>query len=831
MDKLLSQIGKCMIDAAEGAGIFLSEVHGAVFPSFGFCDYVLLFLSKTPETVMAILDHLKEAKVPGQKFPAISSFYPLTGFEPLGLEQIKKSKITNVWISIRVNLQEGVSNRQFQNEIETMNDVPEELKKSKIYHLFGSSDCLVMPDVLFGDCIPLYFNREIFDPQNKVFFQKYICNMRSSIRIGNQNGGAMEPSLAESDEDIENRKKEKEAYIQSYAAEFKKLIEKLEKSADDYRIPIREVYGLQNVMKSFLDLIRSSHCFDLQEVIGKMFGALSKNININLETIEQLHEMGGKEKEKEESIADMWSALGLFRKYVGDYLSDMRRSDRSLIEGHTLVHQSIGSSTKLLLFYNRFVSEVAEKLVESEEDSKEQKYVFLVTSGGSDVTAAHDLFSHLDPTLEGKEDIIVLTIPEMSLYDIRGTMFRLLHECLHFCGERKREERYELVIDAVSAYSAMTFCRFIIKQMEDFLDESVYQNLTHMFPEETLKQVRETWESEIQKEAVKEEQRLKEHIKENFLKNMEMSQEDYYGRYLYEFIELVAVHEVFVPVVPINEKVREDSLFYSLYEAFLRLRISLSSKLTEILRQEPMEIPFSNAQFIENIDREKLDMQKQGKYVIEDQWFIDSFMEYYMGKRTEDRYLRLAETDKIGFSGLVETLKLMFKECYADCMAAIILGADITDIIMGIAYETWDIERAFPATDFEKLRRMVEMDVLYKKPELVEQDMKERIECWLENGYETRACQNENDRDMLFKRVIGNIGKEEHEAYACLLEPVEEYLRICIEKMQEELGKFQYEREIFRYAAFENEGDLQLFLKEMNCSWKKYAGDEKNAGA
>ena len=29
-----------------------------------------------------------------------------------------------------------------------------------------------------------------------------------------------------------------------------------------------------------------------------MFGALSKNININLETIEQLHEMGGKEKRK-----------------------------------------------------------------------------------------------------------------------------------------------------------------------------------------------------------------------------------------------------------------------------------------------------------------------------------------------------------------------------------------------------------------------------------------------------------------------------------------------------------------------------------------------------
>ncbi len=57
--------------------------------------------------------------------------------------------------------------------------------------------------------------------KTKYFFQKYICNMRSSIRIGNQNGGAMEPSLAESDEDIENRKKEKEAYIQSYAAEFK----------------------------------------------------------------------------------------------------------------------------------------------------------------------------------------------------------------------------------------------------------------------------------------------------------------------------------------------------------------------------------------------------------------------------------------------------------------------------------------------------------------------------------------------------------------------------------------------------------------------------------
>lgn len=818
--ELIELVGTCIMNAADKAEVQIKEIHGALFSSLGFCDYVLLFLCKNPKQVMSLLDCIKEEKVSGQAAPVISNFYPITGFEEAGLSNLENLQISDVEISVRINLQEGVSNRWFQQKLKDV--LPEEMKESKMFPLFGSSDCLWMPTVPFRDCIKLYYNAEIFSPDSE-FFQNYICHMHSSIRIKNFTELSESCMPHEDEDDLAAWHNIRKNELEAYRQQFTLLINKLENAASEYKIPIRIVYGIQNVMKMFLDLIRSSHCFDLEVVLGKMFAALNENVDYNLRIISALTGV-----DRENSIHNLWKALKLFREFVGSYLSDMQRSDRSFIEGHSLIHQSIGSSTKLLLFYNRIVNEVTEKLVEREEDNKNQTYTFLVTSGGTDVTEAYDLFAHLDPTEGGSSTVVVLSIPEMSLYDIRGTMFRLMHECLHFCGERRRKERYEYVMEALASYSSMFFCRLFMMDVKRSFESDICFNLQHMFDDDVLQEVKDKWEKEIQNKIIKEEKRLKEYICGSFKDNMEMASADYYSKYMYDFIVLVAEAAVFEVAIPEkNGNECYGGLSRELYESFLNLHLYSASISTEILRETPIKVPFSNAHFIENIVREKLEMCRNEEYCMNDQLFINACIQAYMGEAVKNPYFKLAEEDIVKFSGVLQTLKMLFKECYADCMAAIILNGNITDVVMSIVYETWDMERAFPDTHFEKLRRMVEKDILYGDRTALESGIQDKVECWKVNGYDSPACQKTGDKEKLCQRILGK-DDEEEEDYNLLLEPVKEYLRNCLDLFKENISDFEKEQRIFKYAAFEGENDLQQLLNEINNSWSQYSREKRS---
>ncbi|MDO4305397.1 MAG: hypothetical protein Q4C77_01070 [Eubacteriales bacterium] len=272
---LMEFIGSCIMNAADKAEVQMNEVHGALFPSLGFCDYLLLFLSKNPEQVMSLLDCLKEEKVPGQVTPVISNFYPITGFEQSGLNNLGNLQINNVEISVRINLQEGVSNRWFQKKLEQA--LPVEMKESSMFPLFGNTDCLWMPNVPFRDCIKLYYGEGIFSPDSP-FFKKYICHMHSAIRINNFRKPCEEEPEDVDDEELTAWHAERTKSLEIYKQQFTILINRLEKAAEEYKVPIRTVYGIQNVMKMFLNLIRSSHCFDLEFILGRMFSALDKNI-------------------------------------------------------------------------------------------------------------------------------------------------------------------------------------------------------------------------------------------------------------------------------------------------------------------------------------------------------------------------------------------------------------------------------------------------------------------------------------------------------------------------------------------------------------------------
>ena len=77
------------------------------------------------------------------------------------------------------------------------------------------------------------------------------------------------------------------------------------------------------------------------------------------------------------------------------------------------------------------------------------------------MTLAYDLFAYLDPADKEDQSLIIIKITEMSLYDVKGTMFRLLHECMHVCGERKRKIRLEALLECYAIASADMFCKYM----------------------------------------------------------------------------------------------------------------------------------------------------------------------------------------------------------------------------------------------------------------------------------------------------------------------------------------------------------------------------------
>src|SRR5699024_379483 len=140
-------------------------------------------------------------------------------------------------------------------------------------------------------------------------------------------------------------------------------------------------------------------------------------------------------------------AVKLFKENIGDFTADLMRSDCAFIEGNTLSHPAIGSATKLLVASTELLNRL------TMEYKEEDRIRFIVISGGCDKTESVDLFSFASPDeIENIKKLIIISIPEMSLYDVQGTLFRILHECMHFVGDRCRKERYNYIIRALSAY-------------------------------------------------------------------------------------------------------------------------------------------------------------------------------------------------------------------------------------------------------------------------------------------------------------------------------------------------------------------------------------------
>jgi len=825
-NEMLENITKSIKEAAEKRAIALDEIHCAVMPSIGYEDFALLFLSDNPQKVISILDILRGKQMKGQdnRYPMLANSYVISGFAKEGLERLDKLSLYNVKLSIRINLKEGVSAVQFQRDFDVKIMEESGVKtqdfdknKTKLYQMFGNSDCLILSDMPFDYFIPLFYDGRLLNPGNELF-KKYIRNIRSSICV-EVDTEALEQEVSEDVRKIS----------QEYQELFKELIEMLKRVVENYQKPMRSVNSLQIIMKLFLNLVKESHCFDVERIIGKAFRVLKDNVEKTIFKIDSL----GREKDKlsylsdegieaakAEIIDNLLSAVKIFCERVGSYLADMQRSDRSFIEGQSLSHPSIGSATKLLFFYNQYINDMARKLVRTEKESKES-YTFIVMSGKCDVTNAIDVFSYLDPAENDGQWLIIIDISERSLYDVKGTMFRLLHECLHYCGERKRRERYAYLVKSFSSYSAWALCRLMQNSLWGHVDERILYSLQYHMPSGDWEDIRDQSYETVRQYLKNTQIELAEEMRQRIQKSRDVEDYELYGRYLsFAIKDVIDEEEIF----QFNRK--ETSYFAYTYQKYMECQIKVAEDIKYFLKKKNMF--FSGANILKKTAEDKLAELQDGKYDPEEEQVLQVIFEVYMGNQILDK--EKASLDPIDATTAfytLENLRDAMRELYADCMAAIILKFSVEDFILGFICETWDIETAFPRTVLETLRLGSEMKKLYGvEKKLTENERKkigEKMHYWIERGFQ--YCRTEEYVERLCDRLDEILYEYASEYNEGCRTAVESYFDDCRKLFQ--TVEFEEAQKISGLSDMQSADELYRLLEEINKFWRQLAFEKK----
>ncbi|WP_251352351.1 hypothetical protein [Hominisplanchenecus murintestinalis] len=778
-----------------------SDMHCAFFPTIGFSDFVLMFKTAELNAVLDIIEILKQKKV--GKIPCLSNAYTMIGFRNRGMEKLTEEAVGGIKLAIRFGLKDGVSCKYFNAYFESlMKD-----KVEKNYGVLGDADFMIVSNMELKQALPLYFDDEepgVFHPSHDIF-KYYIRSMQSEIRAHVPSGYLDDDALYKGREDKN---------IEEYREEFLKLVDELSYFMLENRIPGRIVYSLQIIMKRFLQLIQSRHCFDMESIVGRAFRNFEKCIEQNIGEINILDD-----DEKHSNIQEMLEAMNMFREKIGDYLADMQRSDSLFLEGRSLSHPSIGSATKLLFFYNGFIDRVKEYLCPLETD----KYSFVVTSGGTDQTQAIDLFSHLDPTVENTHFVILMTVPESSLYDVKSSLFNVLHETLHFCGEREREKRFQFVVKAVCEYTAVAFGDFFERNQIMFFNCILsglkpYMNLK---TREVLARELSTVFS-IKTNGLKEKlQRLIQKRIYECLKNKSDNYAFYYGRNVYANLYEILEKEIFYP------EVKKERLEYDIYAYFVDYRSELVEEIHCLLRK--YNILYSNVKLIVREAKEDgTKIQKERGFNVDlDMGMVRSVINLYFGRdvRNAGSGIFIDEEDEnINLSDLLEVLRYLFKECYADCMSGKILSAPEEQFIFSFLTEARNERDAFPTGTLNSLRMIIDFKYLYAIENSIPECVRQRLDLYAKKSAMQREGYIEINKTVDWMQKIINIKGKEERIFA-LVNPVLEYLEECRVKW-DEIGVMENLQELKRlntYSNMETPENIYDFLHYTADNWTAYA--------
>ena len=822
LSRIPEKLKKQLLESAANAGITLDKLNCAVFPSIGYADYIVLFLTYDLNLVSWILGGLRR-----DKEILISGIYSVCGIDSANVGCLDLEDCTDVQIALYINLREGISIGNFihglDNEIteaQKKNELPkeyiDELKslrtelEENVYLTFGYSNSMIVLYKSLNTYKQLYAENHILNPGH-AFFKKYIGNLKTSVRMKEK---SVQPEA--SVDSIEKRESAAEREYDRFINQYSEFLEK-----NDFHI--RSAIGLKQIMKNYLNITSLSRSFDIAVVLGKAFDALINAVmyymNKPLTLPDEMEEEEEQAEEYKEKIRNEYrqtvEAVKLYKESIGDFIADLMRSDCAFIEGNILSHPAIGSATKLLFAYTGILNGLARKYGEDD------RLQFIVISGGCDKTEAVDLFSFASSDeIENIKKLIIISIPEMSLYDAQGTLFRILHECMHFIGKRNRKERYRFIINALAAYIAfdISTIRFSAPLLMKYIgsacgrcDAALKRELAGMF------------EKSYKRAGACAEQEIAHIVKEYKLYKSYMDHDEDACYHKGEIFDNVLDFERFAE--SLAGKNDDDDLERDIYEILCARHVGLLESFTDTLQnlyerekeknlERACRLHESLQEFERQLNHYKYELKENGgdritKGIVED--YFETFLYQALDGPMHLEWFYTAIVDSI-VSAMVES--------YSDCTAISLTGMPVEDFLLSFIYELWDIDQAFPLVLSDCLRIGTDLSVMYG----IKGDLGAEIENRIKNRVKRRKCEGYiyKHADEMIERINIILSQYQEVEFKGICENVEGYIKEILRYKPDAV--YPELKEIYAKCAFDDNsesGYVYASINSMLNRWKE----------
>lgn len=815
LDKMTNSINVQIKKAAEESGKNLKEFHCAVFPIIGFSDCIIAFAVDDFEMPIRFINRLREwkVKVNNSNVAAISDCYTICGVH-------KEFKVTKnnfnadskARLIAEFNLREGVSAKEFHTILK--NEIKSKLEKMEInndwqkkvddalkdyYITFGSRDTLVVPKLNIESYLSILLSEE-FQPGNR-FYEEFISCTKTSICVSENTDTENSDAYYKKKLDNNNNKYE-------INDDWKKFSRDFEKELKEKKYAVRMLRAIEQIIQNYCNIANTLHGFDVKSILDVFISA-------TLDDIRKCWEDGNIDWKE---ISD---AVGVFRDRVGDFLADLLRSDKPFIEGNTLSHPAIGSATKILFAYTVILNQLAAQMRDNN-----QEIVFLVISGGADATTAIDLFAFLR---EDRKPVLIV-VPEKGLYDIKGTLFRMLHESMHYCGNRLRVERYDLYLDIMSELMAHDIIEAFWGEV--FVEEYLSSAEIYLPPEE-YKRILDEAKGEAEKECEKIKKKIKsciygykdftdyreEHIKES----------DYYESELFRPYSACGNSEGILSEDHMADiwYRPERPLSGEIAEILSEGEEILYSQINKILRDNNVNIFMTDirAKLLTHGKKKDKDMRIKTYLDIYGAVLVDN---YSVGiYKSESVWYNYDEISKLGFQSM--------REGRSDLLAIRLLDMRIEEYLLAFIYEEKDIDRAMPETLDNVLRIGSVLKVgFHCSKDTIRKEVLTKIMTYAERMEEEAGYEYEDSKGNMeiylnkyMERMESLLNVYENKKWGVIAQYVEKYLKDVLKELKEE-DNIKQLKEIYRICDMTNRENAYKTIKYLFAQWIYLAGGEAN---
>ena len=758
-----------------------SNAHVCLLPSLGYSDYCLLIAEKNWAFAPALLEYLHRARRARKIVLSTDYAMPVYHILPNHLRVQQNPAFDNTKISIHIHLKPGISMGQLAQSIKEVAD---------IWQVSGSSDCVLVskkgkrPEDLFCS-LSLGIDK---NTQNA--FQNFVIRTESKLQRKAtalpQNRGKV--LLSEENPNISN--------LRYALLEYRKLLSEDNRHMRLFNATWERVTLVESICSQ-------AHNGELRKIMNRWLDVFTYCLKREIKDLQDWKQglalMNKEEKEAywpqvEDCWTDVEDALNIFVTQVGSFLADLSRSDSFSMESERYNHASVGSATKLLLAYNQWQNQFV--LDMQKESNNTSEYVFLVRSGGCDSTNTDSIFSNLDAqliTINDKQSMferkpLITHMSEMALFDCSGAIFRMTHECMHYCGERNRKERVQALITFISRYYSRALTKTLFGRDEYY--NKLCKNLKDLFGleiQELNVKLEECWKSAFISLLKKISIYISTQLNNQYIKaRTSWDERNYIGDELYVWLKTVLTEMFFCYEVD-SQNFVASNIVVLLYKSILETASDYYKNCDEVIRQYNTSLIFCSIER-RSTERTIAEYQESGNYT---DTFLWSQIIFTLTWLISDPSLPINSNDSftsLGNHTVSEVLDFViecFSESFADMAACVRLDAALSDYLLAFVFETWDLNKAFPLGETHVYRIAIVLHLCYPQAlqvenertilsETAKQELKDAIQRLVMNGMPQKRINFELLCDRIEKILNLYQGLS-----LWITEPLKDYLSLC----------------------------------------------------